>query len=84
MPLLTIQLRNSDDAHVADTWRIYHAFLGRYYQRAVDSEAGISMIKDYPDEWTIPISTDDYKEIAYVTLKCHVFNALFAVQVEEL
>ena len=48
MPTLRFSLKDPDDAHVDDTWMIYHAFIGRYYQRAVDSHAGIQMCKEFP------------------------------------
>ena len=80
MPTLRFSLKDPDDAHVDDTWMIYHAFIGRYYQRAVDSHAGIQMCKEYPDEWYVPFNDEEFAEVKYVALQCKVFTAIFNVR----
>ena len=82
MPTLTIKLKTPDDALIADTWKLYYAFIGRYYQRPIDSEAGFSMMAAYKDysawAWSIPLTTDEWQE--FDKLRCKTLDAIFDIR----
>jgi len=82
MPTLKISLKHNDDAHVEDTWRIYYAFIGRLYQRAIDSQAGFSMMEAYTqyEPWTINVLQEELEYIQDIVLKCNTFTSIFNVE----